>query len=289
MIVEVQTPDGCGAIGVTFCPGKTDPMAMSGGWARDLDIDMDAIESWGAAAVLTLIEDHEFLKLKVPELGAAVARRYMDWFHLPIRDVSTPSKAFEKSWAIVGAGLRARLRDGAKVVVHCRGGLGRAGTIAARMLIDLDVSPQDAIDRVRAVRPGAIETREQEEYVLRQCPLPLKNPQKSAAAIANRAAGALVGLAVGDALGTTLEFAARNDRAEQLTDMIGGGPFGLRAGQWTDDTALAVALADSLAEDRNFDPRDLMNRFVAWWKTGEYSCTGACFDIGITTRTALDK
>lgn len=287
MIAEVQTPAGCGVIGVTFCPGKTDSHAASGAWARDLDLDMDAIEAWGAVAVLTLIEDHEFETLKVPKLGRAVVRRHMDWFHLPIRDVSTPSKAFEKSWATVGAGLRARLRDGAKVLVHCRGGLGRAGTIAARMLVDLGVAPKEAITRVRAVRPGAIETMGQEAYVLRQAPLPVSLPKMSKAAVEDRAVGALVGLAVGDALGTTLEFSARNDRAEPLTDMIGGGPFHLQAGQWTDDTAMALALADSLGQDRKLDPRDLMKRFVSWWKTGEYSCTGTCFDIGITTRTAL--
>jgi len=69
--------------------------------------------------------------------------------------------------------------------------------------------------------------------------------------------------------------------------MTGGGPFGLPPGQWTDDTAMALALAESLAAHPAFDPRDLMDRFISWWRDGAYSCTGACFDIGITTRQAL--
>lgn len=102
----------------------------------------------------------------------------------------------------------------------------------------------------------------------------------------DRAIGCLVGLATGDALGTTLEFSAR-DALPPLTDMVGGGPFLLPAGTWTDDTSMALALADTLIFRGEMDPRDLMSRFVNWWRWGEYSATGECFDIGITTRTAL--
>jgi ADP-ribosyl-[dinitrogen reductase] hydrolase len=106
--------------------------------------------------------------------------------------------------------------------------------------------------------------------------------------IEERAVGALLGLAVGDALGTTLEFSAR-DAHSHHTEMVGGGPFRLQPGEWTDDTAMAVALAESLLSRGEFDARDLMERYVAWWKRGEYSCTGRCFDIGITTREALAR
>jgi ADP-ribosyl-[dinitrogen reductase] hydrolase len=104
--------------------------------------------------------------------------------------------------------------------------------------------------------------------------------------IEDRALGALLGLAVGDALGTTLEFRAR-DTYQPLTDIVGGGPFKLAPGEWTDDTALALALADSLASDDRLDEEDLLRRFVEWWQEGTYSCTGRCFDIGLTTRAAL--
>jgi ADP-ribosyl-[dinitrogen reductase] hydrolase len=105
---------------------------------------------------------------------------------------------------------------------------------------------------------------------------------------ADRAYGVLLGLAVGDALGTTLEFSQR-DSLPFHREMTGGGPFGLAPGQWTDDTAMALALADSLLTCGDFDAVDLMGRFVRWWQEGVYSCTGECFDIGTTTRAALER
>jgi ADP-ribosyl-[dinitrogen reductase] hydrolase len=106
--------------------------------------------------------------------------------------------------------------------------------------------------------------------------------------VLDRARGCLLGLAVGDALGTTLEF-SRRDQFPPHTEMTGGGPFGLQPGQWTDDTSMAIALAESLLQCKGIDELDLMTRFVAWHETGAYSCTGTCFDIGITTRQALER
>ncbi|MCS6933498.1 MAG: ADP-ribosylglycohydrolase family protein [Acetobacteraceae bacterium] len=102
----------------------------------------------------------------------------------------------------------------------------------------------------------------------------------------DRALGAFLGLAVGEAVGTTLGFAER-DRQPRLTDMVGGGPFGLPPGGWTDDTSMALALADSLAERGRLDPDDVMRRWVRWWREGAYSHTGRYFDIGIQTHSAL--
>ncbi len=107
-------------------------------------------------------------------------------------------------------------------------------------------------------------------------------------ALRDRAHGALLGLAVGDALGTTLEF-TRRDTQPLHTEMTGGGPFDLAPGEWTDDTAMALALADSLINSQGLHPHDLATRFVSWWQHGAYSCTGSCFDIGITTREALTR
>ena len=104
----------------------------------------------------------------------------------------------------------------------------------------------------------------------------------------DRARGCLIGLAVGDALGTTLEFSER-DSYPHLTDMVGGGPFDLDAGQWTDDTAMALCLAESLLAANNLDPEDLSRRFIRWWQKGENSCTGRSDDIGNTTQEALCK
>ena len=102
----------------------------------------------------------------------------------------------------------------------------------------------------------------------------------------DKAVGSLVGLAVGDAIGTTVEFASR-DSYKPLTDIVGGGPFELEPGQWTDDTSMALCLADSLINKPDFDPVDLMNRFCNWYQYGYNSMNGRCFDIGMTTRKAL--
>ena len=104
------------------------------------------------------------------------------------------------------------------------------------------------------------------------------------------ARGVMLGLAVGDALGATLEFGPRIEWPVKLhREMVGGGPFGLEPGQWTDDTAMAFALAKSLVLRNGFDPHDIMTRLLSWYRTGEYSCTQTCFDIGVTTRKALER
>ena len=102
----------------------------------------------------------------------------------------------------------------------------------------------------------------------------------------NRARGALLGLAVGDAIGTTVEFMPRGS-FPPLTDMVGGGPFNLKSGEWTDDTSMALCLATSLLEN-GFDLDDQMRRYVMWREEGYLSSTGDCFDIGNTTQDALD-
>jgi ADP-ribosyl-[dinitrogen reductase] hydrolase len=166
---EVSPPGAAGVIGLTLCPGKKDRDA---GWARDLDIDVGVIRDWGAEVVLSLIETWEFELLKVTDLPSVVEERGMRWVHLPIVDVSVPNRKFEARWIAAGADLRGVVRRGGGVLVHCRGGLGRTGTIAARLLVELGTDPYEAIRAVRHVRPGAIETREQERHVLACRPSP---------------------------------------------------------------------------------------------------------------------
>src|SRR5215471_925309 len=104
----------------------------------------------------------------------------------------------------------------------------------------------------------------------------------------DRYRGALIGLAAGDALGTTLEF-TRPGEFEPVTDIVGGGPFHLKPGEWTDDTSMALCLAESLVECRGFDPYDQLARYVAWKRTGHLSSNGRCFDIGGTVGKALAR
>jgi len=102
----------------------------------------------------------------------------------------------------------------------------------------------------------------------------------------SRYRGCLLGLACGDAVGTTLEFRPRGS-FDPITDMVGGGPFNLKPGQWTDDTAMAICLAQSLLHRSGFDATDQMNRYLNWWRWGYPSPTGECFDIGMTVQDAL--
>jgi len=104
----------------------------------------------------------------------------------------------------------------------------------------------------------------------------------------NRHLGCLLGLAVGDAVGTTVEFSSRGSFAPVM-DMTGGGPFRLNAGEWTDDTSMALCLAESLIECGGFDPRDQMERYCRWRRDGHLSSNGRCFDIGITVSGALRR
>lgn len=103
----------------------------------------------------------------------------------------------------------------------------------------------------------------------------------------DKARGALVGLAVGDALGAPYEFKRRD--TFKCTGMVDGGTFDLKAGQWTDDTSMALCLAESLLEHPEFDAADCMDRFARWCDEGHNSSTGQCFDVGANTSRAIDN
>jgi ADP-ribosyl-[dinitrogen reductase] hydrolase len=103
-----------------------------------------------------------------------------------------------------------------------------------------------------------------------------------------RYAGSLIGLACGDAVGTTVEFRRRGTFVP-VRGMTGGGPFGLAPGRWTDDTSMALCLCESLLERNGFDARDQMTRYLNWWEWGYLNSTGTCFDIGFTTSEALSR
>jgi protein-tyrosine phosphatase len=164
-------PVGNGLVGLTFCPGKRGDSVHGDPWARDLDTDLTAIRDWGAGLVVTLMERFEFDLLGVPDLPDRVSATGMSWTHLPIRDVDVPDAAFDAVWPEIFLDLSRRLHVGERVLLHCRGGLGRTGLVASLLLIEEGLDPEAAIRAVRAVRPGTIETRAQEDYVRAYAPM----------------------------------------------------------------------------------------------------------------------
>jgi protein-tyrosine phosphatase len=144
-----------GRIGMTRCPGT---------WSgpERLADDIAAIRGEGTTALVSLNELEELDMAGLSNLGNAARRRRLAWYHLPIRDFDVPDEAFERKWAGVGPELRRRLLDGESIVLHCWAGLGRTGTIAARLLVEFGEDPLNAIHLVRIARPGAVQTVEQE-------------------------------------------------------------------------------------------------------------------------------
>jgi protein-tyrosine phosphatase len=167
-IDEVTIPNGSGKIGMTLFPGRRDHLSYRGEWARDLDADLDKIVGWKPDCILTLVEQHEFDQLGVPKFEDQVRARGLPLKILPIRDAGVPDDVFEQEWITAGWQVRRMLRNGGRILVHCRAGLGRTGTIAARLLVELGSEPEQAIRAVRAARRDTIQTVGQEQHV-RDC------------------------------------------------------------------------------------------------------------------------
>lgn len=133
--IDAVTPvTGLGMIGMSFCPGKRVTNALSGGnWYRDLATDLKVIQGWGATVVVTLLESWELAEMRVESLGAAVADFGMSWHWVEIADGGTPQGNALQQWHEIKNDLRARLSRGERVFVHCKGGLGRTGTLTAEL------------------------------------------------------------------------------------------------------------------------------------------------------------
>ncbi|WP_442246983.1 cyclin-dependent kinase inhibitor 3 family protein [Stenotrophomonas riyadhensis] len=156
-----------GAVGITFAPGKFQEVAMTGAWNRDIDVDLSTIRQWGAGYLISLIEPWEFDELRIAALPERTMAQGIKWYGLPIVDGAAPSGAFLEAWRELGPALSQELLRGGRAVVHCKGGLGRAGTVACLLLLGTGMATtgEQAIRMVRQVRPGAVETREQEEFI----------------------------------------------------------------------------------------------------------------------------
>ena len=151
--------------GLTNCPGRNDRSLRSKKWDRNLLADFKAIEDWNTDTLISLNQGGEFAALGVPEFEKQATTREFKWYHLPIFDFGVPGPEFNTAWDLHGNDILKTVTNGGRLVIHCAFGLGRSGTLAAKILTTFGVSPEMAIKQVRNARPGAIESQIQEQYI----------------------------------------------------------------------------------------------------------------------------
>ncbi len=167
--VDEEALGTAGRLGLTFAPGKRGRGLVSGSlWQRKLGVDLDELRRVHRVDLLvSLMESFEYDDLEIPDLFEQARARGMRVLHLPIVDMQAPDPGQERDvLALIGA-IRAALQAGENVVVHCRGGRGRSGTIAALTVASYGHAPGAAIDIVRQAQPQAVESPLQRAYVLR--------------------------------------------------------------------------------------------------------------------------
>lgn len=152
---------------LTHLPGRNHKDGQGRVWSRDLEKDLEALKNWGADAVICLVEPSELIAMGVPDYAQGLRNHDLTLFHLPITDMSTPGKDFENASARHAEELNELMSVSSHIVVHCAAGLGRTGMFCAKLLTRTGWSAEDAIQKVRSIRPGAIETHDQERYVRR--------------------------------------------------------------------------------------------------------------------------
>ena len=222
----------------------------------------------------------------------------VDYLRCSILDHGTPADHGEMTEII--RCLRGALRERRVIYLHCRAGIGRTGMVAGCLLAEHGFSGEEALAELNRLWrqsgrsgqwPTVPETAEQIEYVRQWKPQPVEEsdpllaPSTLAAArpLRGRFQGTLLGLATGDAVAAATQY-RRPGRFTPVGDMLGGGPFDVPRGGWSDDTAMALCLAESLIERQGFDARDQVARYRRWQQEGYLSATGQC--LGITAGTA---
>jgi ADP-ribosylglycohydrolase/protein-tyrosine phosphatase len=254
---------------MTLSPGKKGPSNFGGRWDRDLEADLAVIVAWRPTVVVTLMEAEEFSLLRTPRLGERVREAGLEWRHLPIRDLHAPDSRFEAAWTFAGAELRDLLVRGGRILLHCRGGLGRTGVVATRLLTELGEPAETALRRVRAARDGAVETPPQVQHVLAVQAAP-EDPDRT-----SRRLACLAGGAVGDALGYTVEFLRKADITRKFGEQGILAPEADSAGRLvvSDDTQMTLFVAQGLidAADPTLEVRTAAQRLALldWLETQE--------------------
>lgn len=270
-IDNISLPETGGQIGMTLCPGKCGRSTFGYTWQRDMDADMQVVLDWGADIVVTLMETDELQLYHAGNIGDLCSREGIEWHHLPIRDVDIPDKQFGQLWTYSGFKIRSSLKRGKSVLVHCRGGLGRTGTIVARLLIELGWDSGTAIKTIHTVRPGTIETKRQEDYTRSCLPVQNRNDDKL-----SRTMGCLFGGAIGDGLGYLVEF----DDIDKIKGKYGKhgvtNPVSNDRITVSDDTQMTLFTLEGLlrAEKKPLGHRidEVRNAYLDWFYTqAEYT------------------
>lgn len=163
-IDTISIPGCVGVLGLVACPGVRINAGTSGN-KKAIQADIQEIIDWGANGFVTLFESHEFKMNRVEDLHERMENAGVWTMHLPIVDMYIPDQDFEDTWAIQGEQIRHSLRLGERVILHCFAGLGRTGMIAARILVEMGLSPEDAVKTVRQQNKRRIQTKSQLDFV----------------------------------------------------------------------------------------------------------------------------
>ena len=155
-----------GRIGITLCPGKYQPVSWSGGWNRNLEIDIDVIGDSGSTVVVSLVEDNEMRVLGVQGLGKAILAREMEWIHIPFEDATAPDYKWMQGFDLVAPSILTSIKNGDSIVIHCKGGLSRAGTVVALLLCSMGMEVFSAIQLIRNVRSKNCINSIQQEFLI---------------------------------------------------------------------------------------------------------------------------
>lgn len=141
---------------LTPCPGTKDV---------ELNQSLEQLKSQGVTVVVTALSDEELTEKSVEELGEQVQALGMKWFQLVIEDDCAPGASFQLKWEAVSSDIQTALDNNQKVAMHCMGGSGRTGLLAAHALLERDWALDDIVREVQALRPGAFTKPVQVEYI----------------------------------------------------------------------------------------------------------------------------